>query len=295
MIIADAAGVTPAVLDAMAATPDPRLRQLTTALVRHLHAFVREVRPTEAEWEAGVAFLNAIGAATTATHNEGVLFSDAIGVSTLVCLLNNGADGASETAAALLGPFWRDNAPPTPDGGSLVRGPTPGERLFATCRVLGPDKAPVAGARVDVWHSSPEGIYENQDPAAPPMNLRGRFATDAGGRFRFATTKPAGYPVPVHGPVGALLHAQHRHPYRPGHLHFLIHQPGFKTLVTQVFVDNDQHLESDVVFGVTRSLVGGYRRGEGASPDGASEPWWTLDYTFHLEPGEARMPVPPIA
>jgi catechol 1,2-dioxygenase len=152
----------------------------------------------------------------------------------------------------------------------------------------------VAGARVDVWHSSSEGIYENQDPDAPPMNLRGQFTTDAEGRFRFRTLKPAGYPVPTHGPTGDMLRAQVRHPMRPAHLHFLAYKEGFKTLITQVFVDDDEHLESDVVFGVTRSLIGGYRQGEGAAPDGSAGPWWTLDYTFHMEEGEARLPVPPI-
>ncbi len=294
MIIDGEAGVTPAVLQAMSGSPDERIRQVTGALVRHLHAFIREVKPTEAEFEYGLDFLNRIGQATNAQHNEAVLFSDAIGVSTLVCLLNNGADGATETAAALLGPFWRDESPRTEDGGSLVRGPTPGEPLFATCRILGPDKRPVAGARVDVWHSSSEGIYENQDPDAPPMNLRGQFTTDAEGRFRFRTLKPAGYPVPTHGPTGDMLRAQVRHPMRPAHLHFLAYKEGFKTLITQVFVDDDEHLESDVVFGVTRSLIGGYRQGEGAAPDGSAGPWWTLDYTFHMEEGEARLPVPPI-
>nr|WP_245214981.1 dioxygenase [Pararoseomonas indoligenes] len=278
----------------MAGTSDERLKAVSAALVRHLHAFIREVRPSESEWEFGVDFLCRIGQANSPTHNEGVLFSDAVGVSTLVCLLNNGADGATETAAALLGPFWRDNSPKVEDGGSIVRGPTPGPRLFASCQVLA-GGAPVAGARVDVWHSSPEGVYENQDPDMAPMNLRGQFTTDAEGRFRFTSVKPAGYPVPTHGPTGDLLRAQNRHPFRPAHLHFLIHKPGFKTLITQVFVDDDEHLESDVVFGVTRALVGGYRLGEGPAPDGSANEWWSLDYIFHMEPGEARLPVPPIA
>jgi catechol 1,2-dioxygenase len=294
MIINGQADVTPAVLEAMAATPNPRLREVTSALVRHLHAFVREVRPTEAEWDYGVEFLGRIGQANSPTHNEGVLLSDALGISTLVCLLNNGDGGASETAAALLGPFWRDNSPKCADGASIVRSATPGPRLFASCQVLAGGK-PVANARVDVWHSSPEGFYENQDPNQAEMNLRGQFTTDAEGRFHFISVKPAGYPVPTHGPTGDLLRAQLRHPYRPAHLHFLILKEGYKTLITQVFTDDDPHLETDVVFGVTRALVGGYRRGEGTAPDGSDGEWWTLDYTFHLEPGEARLPVPPIA
>ncbi len=296
MIIDGQESVTAAVLEAMGRGSDPRLRQVMASLVRHLHAFAREVRPTEEEFERGLDFLAAVGKACTDTHNEAVLLSDALGFSTLVCLLNNGQDGNTETAAALLGPFYRDNSPETPDGGSIVRSPTPGAPLFAECVVRGPGGAPVAGARVDVWQASPEGMYENQDPAQADMNLRGQFTTDAEGRFRFRSVKPAGYPVPTHGPVGELLRAQERHPYRPAHIHFLIHKPGFKTLVTQVFVDDDEHLGSDVVFGVTRALVGGYERREGAAPDGSADgAWYALDYAFTMEPGEARLPRPPIA
>ncbi|MBR0669074.1 catechol 1,2-dioxygenase [Roseomonas hellenica] len=295
MIIDGQESVTVAVRGAIASTLDPRLREVMDALVQHLHAFIRDVRPTEAEFEHGLGFLAAIGRACTDTHNEAVLFSDAIGASTLVCLLNNGQDGATETAAALLGPFWRDNSPATPDGGSIVRSATPGAPLFARGSVRGPDGAPVAGARVDVWQASPAGMYENQDPAQSDMNLRGRFATDAEGQFRFTSVRPAGYPVPTHGPVGDMLRAQQRHPYRPAHLHFLIHKPGFKTLVTQVFVDDDEHLESDVVFGVTRALVGGFERHDGPAPGGGAGEWFSLDYSFTLEPGEARLPRPPIA
>jgi protocatechuate 3,4-dioxygenase beta subunit len=297
MVIDGQESVTAAALEAMNRTPDPRLRQVMASLTRHLHAFAREVRPTEEEFELGLDFLAAVGKACTDTHNEAVLLSDALGFSTLVCLLNNGGDGNTETAAALLGPFWRDNSPPTPDGGSIVRSPTPGAPLFAEGVVRGPGGAPVAGARVDVWQASPEGMYENQDAAQADMNLRGRFTTDAEGRFRFRSVKPAGYPVPTDGPVGELLRAQGRHPYRPAHIHFLIHKPGFKTLATQVFVDEDEHLESDVVFGVTRALVGGYRRHDGiAAPDGSTDgPWYTLRYGFTMEPGEARLPRPPIA
>lgn len=295
MIIDGQESVTTAVREAMAGTPDQRLRQVTDALVRHLHAFIREVRPSEAEFEQGLEFLAAIGKACSDTHNEAVLFSDAIGASTLVCLLNNGQDGATETAAALLGPFWRDNSPATPDGGSIVRSATPGAPLFARGRVRGADGAPVTNARVDVWQASPAGMYENQDPAQSDMNLRGRFTTDAEGQFRFTSVRPAGYPVPTHGPVGELLRAQQRHPYRPAHLHFLIHKPGFKTLVTQVFVDDDAHLESDVVFGVTRALVGGFERHDAPSPASGTGEWFSLDYSFTLEPGEARLPRPPIA
>ena len=161
----------------------PGCSEVAGAFVRHMHAFAREVRLTEDELHLGIDFLNRIGQASHDAHNEGVLFSDAIGLSTLVCLLNNGQGGATETAAALLGPFWRMNSPRTENGGSIVRSPTPGAALFASCRVTDPKGTPIAGVEIDVWQASPVGLYENQDDAQADMNLRGKFVTDADGRF----------------------------------------------------------------------------------------------------------------
>ena len=294
-IVEDEASVTDKVLAAMRGAASPRLREVMAALVRHLHAFAREVRLTEEEFETGIDFLNRIGQATHDAHNEGILSSDAVGLSTLVCLLNNGHNGATETASALLGPFWRLNSPRTENGGSIVRSETPGPALFVSCRVCDPRGKPLEGVEVDVWQASPVGLYENQDERQCDMNLRGKFTTDSEGRFWFRSVKPAGYPVPTHGPVGDLLRAQGRHPYRPAHLHFLAFKSAYKTLITQVFVDDDEHLESDVVFGVTRHLIGDFRRGEGTppSPD-VKGPWYRLDYEFVMEPGEAKLPKPPI-
>ena len=295
MIITRQQDVTDVVLAAMDRAPSERLRTVMTSFVTHLHDFARDVKLTESEFEFAIDFLNRIGQATNDSHNEGVLFSDAVGFSTLVCLLNNGQDGATETAAALLGPFWRANAPMTANGGSIVRSPTPGPALFFDGMVRDAQGAPVPGVRVDVWQASPAGMYENQDAEQVDMNLRGVFETDAEGRFAFRSVKPAGYPVPTHGPTGELLRAQLRHPYRPAHLHFLAHRPGFKTLITQIFVDDDEHLESDVVFGVTRALIGDFRKGEGAAPapDVTGE-WFSLGYSFTMEPGESVLPQPPI-
>ena len=284
-IIEDQSTVTDTVLAAMQDAENPRLREIMAALVRHLHAFAREVNLTEEEFDLGIDFLNRIGQATNDTHNEGILFSDVLGFSTLVCLLNNGADGATETASALLGPFWRMNSPHTENGGSIVRCETPGPALFVDARVVDPQGRGIEGVEVDVWQASPVGLYENQDDTQADMNLRGKFTTDAEGRFGFRSIRPAGYPVPTHGPAGDLLRAQGRHPFRPAHLHFLAFRPGYKTLITQVFVDDDQHLETDVVFGVTRHLIGDFKKIEAG---------YTLDYTFVMEPGEARLPTPPI-
>ena len=294
-IVEDEASVTDKVLAAMRGAASPRLREVMAALVRHLHAFAREVRLTEEEFETGIDFLNRIGQATHDAHNEGILFSDAVGLSTLVCLLNNGRNGATETASALLGPFWRMNSPRTENGGSIVRSETPGPALFVSCRVCDPRGKPLEGVEVDVWQASPVGLYENQDERQCDMNLRGKFTTDSEGRFWFRSVKPAGYPVPTHGPVGDLLRAQGRHPYRPAHLHFLAFKSAYKTLITQVFVDDDEHLESDVVFGVTRHLIGDFRRGEGTPPSlDVKGPWYRIDYKFVMEPGEAKLPKPPI-
>ena len=295
-IIESSDDVTSAVLEAMAQADNPRLREIAASFVRHMHAFAREVRLTEAEYDIGVDFLNRIGKATHNSHNEGILFADAIGFSTLVCLLNNGKAGATETAAALLGPFWRANSPRTENGGSIVRSQTPGPELFVACEIVDVAGKPLPNVEVDVWQSSPVGLYENQDDTQADMNLRGKFTTDAAGRLSFRSVKPAGYPVPTDGPVGEMLRAQNRHPYRPAHIHFLGFKPGYKTLITQVFVDDDEHLESDVVFGVTRALVGDYRRHDEGEPPATDvrATWYTLNYRFVMQTGEAILPKPPI-
>jgi catechol 1,2-dioxygenase len=295
-IIESSDDVTSAVLEAMAQADNPRLREIAASFVRHMHAFAREVRLTEAEYDIGVDFLNRIGKATHNSHNEGILFADAIGFSTLVCLLNNGKAGATETAAALLGPFWRANSPRTENGGSIVRSHTPGPELFVACEIVDAAGKPLPNVEVDVWQSSPVGLYENQDDRQADMNLRGKFTTDAAGRLSFRSVKPAGYPVPTDGPVGEMLRAQNRHPYRPAHIHCLGFKPGYKTLITQVFVDDDEHLESDVVFGVTRALVGDYRRHDEGEPPATDvrAPWYTLNYRFVMQTGEAILPKPPI-
>jgi catechol 1,2-dioxygenase len=296
MIIDGPDMVTKAVLSEIERAPDPRFREVMSALVRHLHGFIREVRLTEDEFQMACGYINAIGKATNDYHNEAVLMSGSLGVSTLVCLLNNGNRGATETTANLLGPFWRLESPVTPNGGSIVRSPTPGPELFVNAFVKDRDGKPVAGAEVDVWQSSTEGLYENQDAGQADMNLRGKFATDAEGHIAFRSIKPAGYPIPINGPVGALLRAQGRHNMRPAHVHFLIYKPGFKTHISQVYLPDDPNIETDVQFGVTRALLGDYVRHEGGKPPapGVKDPWYSLDYTFAMEPGTAKLPRPPI-
>jgi catechol 1,2-dioxygenase len=295
MIIENQAQVTDAVLEAFGRTADPRTREILLSLVRHLHGFIRDVRLTEREFQEAARLIAAMGQRTTPSHNEVVLMAGSLGVSALVCLLNNGNDGATETQANLLGPFWRDDQPLMPSGASLVRSATPGPALVVSVRVEDGEGRPVEAAEVDVWHSSPDGLYENQDPRQADMNLRGRFLTDARGRFDFRSVKPAGYPIPIDGPVGALIEATGRHNYRPAHLHFMVHKPGFKTLISQIYVPDDPHIDSDVQFGVTRALLGDYVRHDEPAPGrGLAAPWYSLDQRFTLEPGEARRPPPPV-
>jgi catechol 1,2-dioxygenase len=265
------------------------------SLVAHLHSFVRDVRLTEPEFREATAILNEIGHLTTDSHNEMVLMAGSLGVSSLVCLMNNGANGQRPTTQNLLGPFWRLNSPPTPNGGSILRSDTPGDPLFMTGTVQDANGTPIPNAEVDVWHSSPVGLYENQDPTQADMNLRGKFTTDRNGRFWFRSIKPAGYPIPTNGVVGRLLQAQDRHPYRPAHIHALIFKPGFKTQTSQVYVDTDENLETDAQFGVTQALVGHYIRHDEPHPTAdVTGPWYSLDYTFVLEQGESVLPKPPI-
>jgi catechol 1,2-dioxygenase len=297
MIIETEKDVTPAVLSEIARAPNPRFRELMSAFVRHLHDFARETRLTEEEFQAAVGYIVALGKHTSETHNEAVLMAGSLGFSSLVCLLNNGNHCQTETDANLLGPFWRMHSPPTENGGSIVRSPTPGPALFVDAWFRDTAGKPIAGVEVDVWQSSPEGFYENQDPVQADMNLRGKFTSDSDGHIAFRSVKPAGYPIPVDGPVGELLRAQRRHNMRPAHLHFLAHKDGFKTLVSQLYAPDDKNLETDAQFGVTRHLIGNYLRhdsGKPPAPD-VGAPWYTLEHRFVLEAGTARLPRPPIS
>ncbi len=297
MIIENQKDVTTAVLAELKRAPNPRFREIMSTFVRHLHDFVREAKLTEEEFHAALAYVVALGKHSSESHNEAVLMAGSLGVSALVCLLNNGNLGASETDQNMLGPFWRMHSPITANGGSIVRSPTPGPALFVDAWFRDEGGSPVAEAEVDVWHSSPEGFYENQDPAQADMNLRGKFFSDREGHISFRTVKPAGYPIPIDGPTGDLLRAQRRHNMRPAHLHFLASRPGFKTLISQLYVQNDKFIDTDVQFGVTSHLLGNYVRHENEkapAPD-VDAPWYSLAHTFVMEAGENKLPRPPIS
>ena len=225
MIIQKQEDVTPKVLDAYQNIDDARLREIVNALIKHLHAFARETHLTEEEFQAGTQLIARMGQLTNATHNEVVLMAGSLGFSALVCLLNNGNKGQTETTANLLGPFWRMNSPRTENGATIVRSPTPGPPIFVNCWVKDQNGKPIEGAEVDIWHSSTEGFYEQQDPKQAPMNLRGKFMTDRDGHFWFRSIKPAGYPIPIEGPVGDLL-ARRQAPQFPSGAPALPHLQG---------------------------------------------------------------------
>jgi len=297
MTIRNQQDVTAAVLAELQRADNPRFRDIMTAAVRHLHDFARDAQLTEAEFHQACAVIARLGQLTTASHNEVVLACGSLGLSSLICLLNNGANGQTETTANMMGPFWRLDSPQYANGASIVRAPTPGVPIFVKAWVRDRQGRPVAGAKVDVWHASSEGFYENQDPGQADMNLRGQFTTDASGQIAFRSIKPAGYPIPLGGPVGDLLRAQGRHNLRPAHIHFMIYQSGFKTQFSQVYSSDDPNIATDVQFGVTQALIGQYvlHDQEAAPAADVTGPWYSLEHHFVIEPGEATLPRSPIS
>lgn len=296
MIIETQADLTRAVLAELGRASDPRFREIMQSAVQHLHDFIRDARLTEAEFRQACGVIARLGQATTPSHNEVVLAAGSLGVSALVCLLNNGDGGTRETTANMMGPFWRKGAPLMLNGGSIVRSPTPGDPVFVKAWVRDAEGRPVPDAEIDIWQASSEGFYENQDPGQADMNLRGRFIADGRGQIAFRSVKPAGYPIPVTGPVGDLLRAQGRHNMRPAHIHFLIHKPGYKTQFSQVYASDDPYLETDVQFGVTRALVGQYvlHLDEPAPDADVQGRWYSLHHHFVIAAGDDSLPAPPI-
>ena len=285
--------ITQAVLDRFAGTPDPRLKALLGSLVRHLHDFVRDVEPTFEEWQQAVAYLTRTGQTCTDTRQEFILLSDILGVSMLVDAINHRMPaGATETT--VLGPFHVADVPFSPLGvdlGAKLDGDRlAGERLLVEGSVASADGHPLPGAVLEVWQSDDDGFYDVQRPELAGPSLRTRLRADGQGRFHFWTIMPTAYPIPDDGPVGDLLAAAKRHPWRPAHLHFMITAEEHEKLATHIFVQGGPYLDSDAVFGVKQSLIQDFtRRPPGRAPDGTDvpEPWRHLSYGFGLKPLQA--------
>ena len=278
----DEHNITQSVIERFGNTPDPRLKTILNSLVTHLHDFIRDVDLTFDEWQAAIKFLTRTGQQCTDTRQEFILLSDTLGVSMLVDAINHRQrNGATQTT--VLGPFFVDNAPHLPLGAD-ISGKAEGEPLYANGVIRNVDGKPLANATVEVWQCNTDGFYDVQ--ISPELNLRAEFHTDDQGRFHFWSILPSSYPIPYDGPVGDLLQATRRHPYRPAHLHFMISAPGHETLVTHVFVKGDQYLDSDAVFGVKNSLIEEFRQHvPGSAPDGRqmTQPWRSFSYDLCLK------------
>jgi len=262
--------------------PDPRVDEIVSALVAHLHAFVAEVRPTEREWLAGLDFLIAAGRDCTPERNEFVLLSDMLGLTSAVDDVNN-AGPPGMTPSSVEGPF-HSPAPERGSGAWISHGPERGRGTPTVVhgRVLDCDGVPLPGARVDVWQASDAGLYDSQDDAQPPGNLRGLFTADEEGRYWFRTIRPSSYPVPTDGAGGRLLRAIGRHPMRPAHLHYRVTAPGHRPLTTHVFLTGDPYLGSDAAFAVKEELVRAPRpRTEGWGMEG---PYEEIEFDVRLAP-----------
>lgn len=245
--------VTPAVIEQMAATPDPRLREVMAALVRHLHDFAREVRLTPEEWLKAIGFLTRVGHACTETRQEFILLSDVLGLSALVQQMHDAPRAHAGTRSSLLGPFYREDSPEVPLGGSIARQAT-GPELVLYGAVTDVAGAPIPNAEIRLWQTDTDGQYDLQTRDAA-IDMRGTIRCDAQGRYVVRTLKPIGYSIPMDGPVGALVRYQGRHGCRPAHIHFLISAPGYRELVTALYLADDPHIGSDTVFGVSEALA----------------------------------------
>ena len=282
----DQHSITEEVLRRFERCENPRLKHILDGLVRHLHDFVREEAITEAEWVYAIDFLTRTGHICDDKRQEFILLSDTLGVSTLVDAINNPpAPGA--TQSTVLGPFFVEAASLAEQDADIDPGEAGGGvPLYVDVSVTDPAGKPVGGATVDVWHSDDEGFYDVQREGGE-LARRARFVTNDEGRLRFRTTTPAAYPIPDDGPVGEMLEATGRHPWRPAHVHFMISAPRFRRLVTHIFVDGDRYLDSDAVFGVKESLIDAFPlQPPGIAPNGKSEPkpYRLLRYRFGLTP-----------
>ncbi len=279
-----------AVADSLRDTPDPRLREVLTSLVRHLHAFIKEIEPSQEEWQQGIDFLTAVGHTCDATRQEFVLLSDVLGVSMLVDAINHRAQN-TVTDSTVLGPFHMVDSPPRALGDCISLDDI-GDSCVLAGRVLSADGTPLPGAKLDIWQANGEGYYDVQQPTMQPEgNLRGLFTADQQGRYWLQTVVPRHYAIPDDGPVGQLLTATRRHPYRPAHIHVIGAAPGHRAVTTHLFVEGSPYLESDTVFGVKRSLirpVSTVKDTDRARRYGVKAPFRLIEFDVVLAPEHTR-------
>jgi len=274
--------LTDAVVASFDGSPEPRTREVLDALVRHLHAFAREVGLTEQEWFTGIDFLTRTGHKSTGTRQEFVLLSDVLGLSMLTVGLAN-KKPAESTASTVFGPFFVEGSPEIELGDDLSNG-APGQPCLVSGRVLDTKGDPIPGALVETWQADEDGFYDVQKDTEGPQN-RGHLTTDAEGNYSFWAVRPVAYPIPADGPVGELLRAGGRGPMRPAHIHFMVTAPGFSRLITHVFAAGDEYLSNDAVFGVKESLIADFtEHPAGTAPDGREldQPYSTVRYDLVL-------------
>lgn len=257
--------VTDAVIEQMSGTTDPRFKEIMTSLVRHLHEFGREVDLTAEEWLQAIRFLTAVGQKCTEHRQEFVLLSDTLGFSSLVNTLHDKRTADEATKSSLLGPFYRQDAPVMKLGDSIIS-ESKGAEVVYYGQVTNAAGQGIANALVQVWEPDETGNYDLQKLDPSVMDLRGRFRTDSEGRYYFRGICPTGYRIPMDGPVGDMIRAQRRHGYRPAHIHFIVGAPGYRELVTALYVAGDEHIDSDTVFGVSDTLVISVNPNDPASP-----------------------------
>ena len=254
MLAIDEKTITDAALAQMAGTRDPRLKQVMECLVQHLHAFAREIDLTPEEWIEGIKFLTAVGQMCTPYRQEFVLLSDTLGLSSLVNSLHDRRTTETGTKSSLLGPFYRQDSPPRNLGESIAADPK-SQEICLYGRITDSAGQSIANASIQVWQTDDQGVYDLQRNDPSEMDLRGWFHADAQGRYHLRTVRPLGYLIPLDGPVGTMIRAQRRHGFRPAHIHFLVGAPGYRELVTALYLRTDEHIDSDTVFGVTESLI----------------------------------------
>jgi hydroxyquinol 1,2-dioxygenase len=281
--------ITQAVLARQAGMSNNRLREIMTSLVQHVHAFAREVKLTEEEWAAGMEFLTETGHMCTDKRHEFILLSDTLGLSTLVTAQNNRKpEGCTEST--VFGPFHVEDSPLHEIGDDIANG-AKGEACFVRGTVRGIDGETLAHARMEVWQADEDGFYDVQYAGQDEHRARATLHGDANGKYHFRTIVANSYPIPHDGPVGRMLDALGRHPWRPAHLHFMIQADGYERLITHVFRDHDKYLDSDAVFGVRSTLIADWvRHAPGIAPDGSrmDAPFYVLDYDFVLNPLAAK-------